>query len=122
MRDQMTHYALLFHFARALTPEELKQRALDIGVWVQHVTALGITLDPRNFEAPEATFTLQGNHVVAHSAPADPSLTNIVFFDAESKEQALNIARIHPGLEYGATLELREWLSPREAAIKRSAK
>jgi hypothetical protein len=35
-----------------------------------------------------------------------------------SRDQALNIARIHPGLHYGVTVEVREWTSPRETAAK----
>ena len=43
----------------------------------------------------------------------NPALANIVFFDAPSKEEALEIARIHPGLHYGVTVEVREWDRPR---------
>ena len=43
----MKHYALLFHTSRTLTPEEVKQRGVEITAWVKQVTNMGITLDPR---------------------------------------------------------------------------
>jgi len=49
---------------------------------------------------------------------ATPRSFTIVFFDASSKEQAVEIARIHPGLHYGVTVEVREWTSPRETAVR----
>jgi hypothetical protein len=46
-KKQMEHYALIFRTTRTLAPEELKQRAADIQHWVQQVTQMGTTLDPR---------------------------------------------------------------------------
>jgi hypothetical protein len=114
----MKHYALIFHPTRTLTPDELKQRAVDIAAWVKQLTDMEITLDPRNFGETAANFVLEGNQVVSHREPVDPTLATIVFFDSASKEEAVNIARIHPGLRYGVKVEVREWTSPRETAVK----
>ena len=61
-----------------------------------------------------AAFSTEAGEVVSRGESADPALATIVFFDSPNKEQAVNIARIHPGLHYGASVELREWTSPRE--------
>jgi hypothetical protein len=44
-------------------------------------------------------------------------LATIVFFDTGDRDQAVNIARIHPGLHYGVTVEVREWISPRAVLV-----
>jgi hypothetical protein len=115
----MKHYALIFHSTRTLTPEELKQRQVEIAAWVKRVTDIGITLDPRSLGETAATLSAEGNEVVSHEGSSDPTLSTIVFFDSPSRDQAVNIARIHPGLRYGVTVEVREWTSPRETAAKR---
>lgn len=110
----MKHYALLFHATRTLTPEELQQRKLDIAAWVNRVTDMGITLDPRALGDTAATLSAEGSEIVARKGSNDPTLRNLVFFDSASRDQAVDIARIHPGLRYGVTVEVREWTSPRE--------
>lgn len=112
----MKHYALIFHATRTLTPEEQKQRAVDIAGWVKKVTDMGITLDPRNFTDTLAAFALDDGKVISRNGSSGPKPATIVFFDSPSSEQAVDIARIHPGLHYGVTVEVREWTSPRELA------
>ena len=113
------HYVLIFHNTRALSPEELKQRAVGIAAWVKQVTEMGVTLDPRVLEETLANFSADGDKIVSHEGPSDPTFRNLVFFDSASSEQAVTIARIHPGLRYGATVELREWTTPRSTASTR---
>ena len=76
----------------------------------------GNDLDPRNFGDTLATFALEDRKVVSRNGSIGPKPATIVFFDAPSSEQAVDIARIHPGLHYGVTVEVREWTSPRELA------
>jgi hypothetical protein len=112
----MKHYALIFHATRTLTPEEQKQRTVDIAGWVKKVTDMGITLDPRNFGDTLASFALEDNKVVSRNGSSGAKSASIVFFDSPRSEQAVDIARIHPGLNYGVTVEVQEWTSPRELA------
>jgi hypothetical protein len=107
----MKHYALLFYPTRELTPEEQDRRRVEIANWVKQVQEMGLTLDPRvlgesSAVLPEAT-SRNG---------AGPRLTNIVFFDAPSQDEAVNVARIHPGLHYGVIVDVREWSVPQPAA------
>jgi hypothetical protein len=114
----MKHYALLFHTSRTLTPEEQKKRAVEITAWVKQVTEMGITLDPRALGETAARFSGKGSEVIPGIGSSDPTLSNLVFFDSPTKDQAVDIARIHPGLHYGVTVEVREWTSPRQATAK----
>ncbi len=116
----MKHYALIFQATRALTPEEQKQRAVDIAAWVKKVTDMGITLDPRNFGDTLAAFAVEDSKVVSRNGSSGPKPATIVFFDSPSTEQAAEIARIHPGLHYGVTVEVREWTSPRALAAAKA--
>jgi hypothetical protein len=117
----MKHYALLFHTSRTLTPEELKQRRIEIAAWAKEVTDMGITLDPRSLGETAATFSTEESKVVSRNGSSDPTLSNIVFFDSSSRDQAVDIARRHPGLHYGVTVEVREWTSPRQIVASQAA-
>ncbi|WP_047489166.1 hypothetical protein [Terriglobus sp. TAA 43] len=108
----MKHYALIFYSTRTLTPEELKQRPVDIATWVNQVTDMGITLDPRNFGDVEADFSAPGS---VSGPGSEHGLVTIVFFGSDDRDQAVNIARTHPGPRYGVAVKLREWTSPRQA-------
>jgi hypothetical protein len=116
----MKHYALLFHTNpnRPLTPEEQEQRQVEIAAWAKQVTDMGIKLDPRALGETAANFSVEGGQIVSHDGSSDPEFRNLVFFDSASRDQAVNIARIHPGLHYGSTVEVREWTDPRQAAAK----
>ena len=114
----MKHYALIFHTNanRPLTPEEHKQRQAEISEWARQITAMGVALDPRALGDTAANFSLEGDKIISHNGSSDPTFRNLVFFDSASKDQALHIARTHPGLHYGSTVEVREWTDPRQTA------
>ena len=108
----MKHYVMLFRASRALTPEELKQRADEIRHWIVQVNALGIKLDPRNLGETAIQYTLKDGNVVLHEGAVDKSLIAMVFFDAPDNEKAMEVARLHPAPHYGTALELRDWDHP----------
>jgi hypothetical protein len=112
----MKHYALVFYPSRTLTPEELKQRQIEILEWAKNVTSMGVALDPRAFGSPLARWTPPGGGVASGNEEAGPAFTNIVFFNSASEEQAMRVAKTHPGLRYGTAIELREWTPPRAVA------
>jgi len=114
----MKHYALIFYSTRTPTPEEQKQRPVDIANWVKQVMDMGITLDPRNFGETEADLPAQGSVAGSGKASSDPPMVTIVFFDSADRDQAVNVARMHPGPRYGVAVKLREWTSPRETLAR----
>ncbi|PWT72618.1 MAG: hypothetical protein C5B46_06505 [Proteobacteria bacterium] len=112
------HYVLIFRPSRILTPDELKQRVGEIQAWVKRVNEMGITLDPKALGQLAVRFSQENGTVVTHDGSPDPTLTNLVFFDSPSRDQALEVARLHPGLHYGVNVELRDWTSPAAPAPK----
>jgi hypothetical protein len=115
----MKHYAMIFYASRTLTPEELKQRQVEIAKWAQDVRAMGIHLDPRSFGAPVGRFSLSEDGVNdPRNGGTGVAFSNIVFLDSGSEEQALHVAEIHPGVNYGSRVEVREWTSPVQTAKK----
>ena len=115
----MKHYALIFYPSRTLTPEELTQRQVEILEWVKNVTSMGVDLDPRSFGSPLARLAPAGGEAASGNNATGTAFANIVFFDSASEEQAMHIAKTHPGLRYGATIEVREWTPPRPAVPTR---
>src|ERR1700692_2153805 len=116
----MKHYALIFHTNsnRALTPQEQQQRQVEITAWAKQVTGMGVTLDPRALGETAANFSAEGEKIVSSEGSSDPTFRNLVFFDSASRDQAISIARLHPGLHYGSTGEGREWTDPRQPTAK----
>jgi hypothetical protein len=112
----MKHYALIFYPSHTLTPGELKQRQIEILEWAKDVTSMGIDLDPRSFGSPIAQLTPAGGEAASAEERAASAFTNIVFFNSASEEQALRVAKTHPGLRYGTTIEMRQWTPPQPAA------
>jgi len=110
--NSMHHYVMLFRSPHTPTPEEQKARAKEIYEWVQKVTAMGIHLDPRPLGDTIANLSNQGGTTITHTDPTDRTLSILVYFDAPDNTKALEVARIHPGLHYGVTVELREWAPP----------
>jgi hypothetical protein len=108
----MQHYVLIFRASRTLSQEELKQRAVGIQEWVKSVTAMGIKLDPKALGHLTLRLTEEGGSIQAQHDSADPSLVNFVFFDASTQDQAIEVARLHPGLRFGVSIELRDWTIP----------
>jgi len=108
----MQHYVLIFRTSRALTPAELKQRPAEIQLWVKHVTGMGIAIDPKALGPFAIRFTQQNGTLQSQEDPADPALVNFVFFDAPTEAEAVEVARSHPGLRYGVSVELRNWTTP----------
>ena len=115
----MKHYALIFHPTRTLTPEDRSTRAADIAVWVKTVTDMGITLDPR-LRRDGCELLLRGKQRLSPvMGSSNPTALTIVFFDSPRQSQAVDIVRVHPGLHYGVTVEVREWVSPREIVLNK---
>ena len=108
----MHHYVMLFRGTRTLTPDELQTRAKELQEWIQKVAAMGIHLDPRPLGDTIANLSSQGGTTISHIDPTDRSLLTMVYFDAADNTKALEVARIHPGLHYGVTVELRQWAPP----------
>jgi len=90
----------------ALTDADRLRRAEETGVWARHQNEAGHKLDPRIL-APEGE----------HRGPEEPTagkwpVTAILFLEARDLEDAAQVAESHPGLRYGANVEIRPWTPP----------
>lgn len=109
----MKHFVMIFRTTRPFTPEELQRRGPEIQAWVHRVQQMGITLDPRNLDEVVTVISPNAGETVSSNQSKDPSLATIVYFDASSEKEALEVAKTHPAPHYGVIVELREWSAPR---------
>ncbi|WP_263416486.1 hypothetical protein [Terriglobus albidus] len=72
----------------------------------------GISLDPRILDQVVGSYVQKNGAVTSDVGASEPALTAVVSFEAADDETASEIARAHPGLHYGAMIELRHWLPP----------
>lgn len=96
---------------QSLTDADLKKRSEETRAWAQHQNATGHKLEPRIL-APESQWcSPDGNSDSTATLAAGP-LTALLFLEADDLDQAVDIARSHPGFRYGASVEIRPWGSP----------
>ena len=103
------------HTSRTLTPEELKQRRIEIAAWAKEgARTWGFTLDPRSPRRNGSDLLhrrKQGR--LPQWVKRSHTLPTIVFFDSSSRDQAIDTRAKAPGpARYGVTVEVREWTSP----------
>lgn len=108
----MQPYVIIFYQgAQPLTAADLKDRAAATRVWAATQNAAGHNLEPRIL-GPERQWC-QPDGRVGPTAPAENSLvTALLFLQASDLTQAVNVARSHPALRYGASVEVRPWAPP----------
>jgi hypothetical protein len=89
---------------RVLTDADKQRRAAETGVWARRHNEAGHKLDPRIL-TPESTTR----------GPLPPDawpVTAVLFLEARDLNEAGQIAEEHPGLGYGARVEIRPWGRP----------
>jgi len=108
----MKQFVFLFRQSPTqLSVADQKRRADEVRAWAQPQNSEGRKLDPRKLGdqhqwiGPDS----EGDR----GAPADSrSLTAILFLEARDFAEAVEIAKTHPGLHFGASVEVREWAPP----------
>ena len=85
----MHHYVLIFRPTHPLTADERKQRSVEIPAWVKRVGQMGIPLDPKALAPSAVRLSQQNGSIVTEEGSADPTLTNLVFFDAAARSRHL---------------------------------
>jgi len=108
----MKQFVFLFQQGPAALPEsDQKRRADQVRAWAQRQNNEGRKLDPRKLgdEHQWIGSSSEGDR----GAPADSgSLTAFLFLEARDFAEAVRIAKTHPGLHFGASVEVREWAPP----------
>lgn len=109
----MNTFVILFRQSRPLTKTEQQQRAAETPAWARSLNAAGHKLEPRIL-GPESIRTDAAERTV----PTADAVTALLFLEAQTLEQAAELAADHPARKYGATLEVRPWAAPASATAQ----
>lgn len=105
----MKPFVLIFRQGtRPLSPADLESRGREVVAWAARHNQAGHKLDPRILDPQSHRLAPEG----AGSAPEDAPLTALLFLEAHDVAQAMSIAQEHPGVRYGASVEVRAWSPP----------
>jgi len=112
----MKDFVLLFRQdpSTHLSDADQKRRAEEVRAWAMRQNNEGRKLDPRIL-TPE---NQRVNPAGKSNQPADDAegvVVAITFLEARDFAEAARIAASHPGLNYGVSVEVREWTSPAPA-------
>jgi hypothetical protein len=93
----MKQFAFFFRQSHQLSEAEQKQRTTEVVAWVQQQIAEGRKLEPRILGA-EHEIVVSDEARSAAATNGSGSLVVINFLEARDYEEALKIAKTHPGL------------------------
>lgn len=110
--EPITEYMLLFrgtHWFKGLSPEEIQQIVDQMHAWLDRLTAEGKakTGQPLMFEGKVVS---QKNGRVVSDGPfaeSKEAIAGYFLLNVKSLDEAVVIAKDYPGLNYGATVEVR---------------
>jgi catechol 2,3-dioxygenase-like lactoylglutathione lyase family enzyme len=107
----MKQFAFFFRQSRQLSEAEQKQRSAEVVAWVKQQIAEGRKLEPRVL-ATENELVVSEENKSSASTNSGGTLVAINFLEAKDFEEAVKIAKTHPGLRYGVSIEVRPWTNP----------
>jgi len=93
---------------RRLTEAEQTQRTEEVRTWALQKLKENRGFDPRILG--EEGYRLP---TVTTGDLRDGSVTALNFIEAKDLNEAVEIAKTHPGLRYGISIEVRPWRDPR---------
>jgi hypothetical protein len=94
--------------SRMLTGEEQQRRTEEVRDWaIKHIKD-GHGLDPRVLDDESHRL---GD--AAATADSDGQVIALNFIEATDDDDAVTLAKTHPGLHYGVRIEVRRWRDPR---------
>jgi hypothetical protein len=103
----MKQYVLIFRQgSRKLSPEERSQLSLEIRAWAKQRIQQGYSFDPRALSQESCWITPD------NAEKGERPVTNLLFFAAKDFDEAVRIAKTHPGARYGTEIEVRAWAPP----------
>ncbi len=109
--NQLMQFAFFFRQSRQLSEAEQKQRTAEVVAWVQRQISEGRNLEPRVLGA-EHEVVVSEETLGVTATNGGGSLVAINFLEALDYEEAVKIARTHPGIRYGVSIEVRPWTNP----------
>lgn len=107
----MQQYVIIFHQGtQPLTEADLKNRAAATRGWAVTQNAAGHNLEPRILGSE--SYWCQPDGSVGALPAETGAVTALLFLQAQDLLQAVEVARAHPALHYGASVEVRPWAPP----------
>jgi hypothetical protein len=111
----MKPYVFIFQQGnRTLSEEDEKRRALEVRAWALRQISEGRKLDPRLMASDYRRVSEEGEN--NSPLPTDSPTAAILFLEANDLNEAVDIAKTHPGLRYGVSIEVRPWTTPLPSA------
>jgi hypothetical protein len=105
----MTQFVFIFRKgSRELSPEEVNRRDGEIKAWAGVLNKEGHKLDPRALSQEIERITTQGEG----GTNGERLVTNLLFLEASDFDEAVKLAKTHPGTRYGGDIEVRAWAAP----------
>jgi hypothetical protein len=106
----MQQFVLIFRKGSGgeVSAEESSRRTVAIKAWAKRWTDKGYVFDPRGMGPEIYRLGSDGDKDEA----AENRILNLLFFNAKDFDDAVRVAKTHPGLEYGRLIEVRAWAAP----------
>jgi hypothetical protein len=98
--------------SRTLSAEEQSQLTLEIRTWAKQWIDGGSSLDPRALS--QDSFWIAPDS----SGKGERPVTNLLFLAAKDFDDAVRIAKTHPGARHGTEIEVRAWAPPNQTATQ----
>lgn len=105
----MKQFVLIFRQGSAgpVSPEEQAKRSAEIREWARGWIEQGYSFDPRQLG--------QESYRIAPDGEGDGherSVVNLLFLTAKDFDDAVRVAKTHPGARFGTHIEVRAWTAP----------
>jgi hypothetical protein len=106
----MKQFVLIFRqgTARQVSPEEQAKRFAEIRAWARKWIGEGYSFDPRQLGQETYRIAPDGDS----DSAGERTIVNLLFLTAKDFDDAVKIARTHPGVGYGTHIEVRDWTAP----------
>lgn len=110
----MKQYALIFRQSPIqLSDSEQTQRREDVQNWALRQREEGRALEGRILE--DEGYTALPNTDRSGKPDHEWPVAAVAFLEATSFEEAVEIAKTHPGIRFGVSVEVRGWSAPAAA-------
>ena len=109
--SSMRQFVFFFRQSRQLSEAEQKQRTAEVVAWVKKQISNGRKLEPRVLDQEHELIVPEENRN-ATSTNNGGTLIAINLLEAKDFEEAVEVAKTHPGLRYGVSVEVRPWTNP----------
>jgi hypothetical protein len=102
-------FVFIFRQGRKLTEEEQKRRTEEVSAWARQRLRDDSSFDPR-------VLGNESNRLGDSASTNDGAVIALNFIQAADFNEAVELAKTHPGLRYGVSIEVRPWRDPRAQA------